>query len=305
VKSNLTIFLILICFGNIRCSEIEYADRSQKQISVSSASLDVFIVSGAMTLDNIKVQHIKKLYFTNNSVLTTEGKDATLEVDEIESEGGTLRTFSESDQAPIAHDGLPSGHLHFRAGKINGSFTIEIRGQRGGAGFKGAQGGIGTTGAPNLGVFNAAWLMGYMVYVCREDYYNLNRNRCDANSYQECRLKRHPGVGGKGGPGTQGFQGHPGFKGGDVQDSVLEIPPENQNVKVIFEPGAPGPGGMGGEGGPGGPGGSGAAITNNSPGMPCDPSPQGPTGDSGPEGPIGPPGFPGNKETLTLNGLPL
>lgn len=285
--------------------------RNGKFIQASTVDIEVqpdFIIDGILSNSNTTPLDLKnkfRLYFKKNSTLKSLGRDLEIDVQEIFSENGNLQTFSLDDSAPIYQAGAPSGRIIFKARKITGPFTIEIRGQKGGQGHKGAVGATGIQGPPSpRNILDVGFgLLTIMPDLCARQYYAPGNGRpCGNESYDEC-LKKHMGIGGKGGPGGQGFQGSMGLKGGDAENAILEIPQPHENIKIIFEAGRGGSGGESGDGGPGGPGGPGAPLVNNSPGRPCDSSPSGPTGDQGINGPIGPEGVAGNKGLLSINGV--
>lgn len=282
----------------------EFLKAREETISVP----EDFVVSGVVDLKEEHARSLGKvfrIFFEKDSALKTNGKDVTLEAEEIFSRGGKFQTFSASDVAPMGYNGAPSGKLNLKVGRISGPFTIEIRGQKGGRGFRGATGPQGLQGPPSpKNIVDIGFeIVSHFPEGCSKAYYSPDNRVCPGLSYEECRWRYHPGVGGKGGTGGVGFPGNPGFKGGDVEDAFLEIPPLSEEFKVIYEPGARGQGGEHGDGGPGGPGGPGAPTKNNSPGRPCEGSPDGRPGDHGPNGPEGPDGIPGNKGRLFINGV--
>lgn len=250
----------------------------------------------------LEIKNQFRIFFKKDSLLKSMGQDTEIDVQEIYSEGGKFQTFGSEDSAPVGENGATSGRVNFRVKKITGPFAIEIRGQKGGQGNKGVTGVTGQPGANSSRSVDEGFELLPIPYVCRREWFNRS-NPCPGLSYEACRIKHHPGVGGKGGPGLPGYPGNPGLIGGETLDAFLEIPASNPDLKIIYEAGAGGLGGEGGDGGPGGPGGLGGPRTNVSPGLPCDPVPSGAVGDTGVIGPKGSLGPIGGKGKLTLNGV--
>lgn len=306
MKLSKPILISILSFLSLRCSDIDF---KHQKADAEPASIEEVTISKVVSMRELKNsldlhQKIKRLYLEKDAVLKTEGSDVDLEVEEIDSLGGKIVTFEASDFAKTATDGQPSGNFHLKTSKIIGPLTIEIRGQSGGPGYKGAPGTIGSTGNSRGGYVDVGFqIISNASDVCsRALFIPDNGHPCLHETFDQCLLK-HPGLGEKGGTGGPGFQGMPGAKGGDTNEATLDLP-VTENLTIIYEAGLPGPGGEGGDGGPGGPGGAGAGLINNSRGRPCDPSPQGPTGDQGIKGPQGPDGKPGEKSQLLINGVP-
>jgi hypothetical protein len=259
-------------------------------------------------LTGLQSKSLFRIFFRKDSVLQTLGENIDINVEEIFSEGATLQTFPSGVPATLGVEGRKSGKIHLKVQRVSGPLQIEIRGERGGKGFSGAVGPTGAIGAPssrmNHPVDYGFEMLTYLIEVCSSKNYRPDISRlCPGLSYEECRWKNHPGVGGTGDIGGTGFPGLPGARGGETEDASLEIPVSATEVSVIYESSLGGDGGDAGPGGLGGPGGAGAPMVNTSSAMPCDPSPEGRPGPRGPDGAKGSEGAPGLKGKLTLNGV--
>ena len=305
MKKSVLISGLALLSINLSCSEVDYKSKKSNSDMVIIEEIKISKNTSLRELkDSISGNHMIKRLYLENAVLKTHGQDLDLDVQEIYSLNGKIVTFEANDFAPLATDGLTSGKFHLKAGKIIGTLTVEVRGQPGGRGYPGAQGNLGSAGAPRQGVIDAENTLLFIApdLCSRASFIPDHGHPCMHESFDQCLLK-HPGIGEKGGPGGIGFQGMPGSKGGDTEDAVLDLP-NLENLKIISEPG---PAGLGGEGGPGGFGGSGGAgmgILNHFADHPCDPSPQGPMGAQGPKGPSGPDGKSGRISRLIINGVP-
>ncbi len=251
----------------------------------------------------IEIAGFERLFLHPESTILTQGRDLSIDVNEIISSNGEIRTFSETQQATLGQDGRSGGSITIHAKKLIGTSSIALRGERGGQGQKGSRGekGLkGPRGAPQTGHLNIG-----LSHYCGGAAVKFMRER-----YEDVWLK-HPARGGKGGQGDRGYQGYQGLRGGDSASLLAEIPLlDLKNISLSIEPGKGGTGGQGGDGGAGGDGGSGGTLNGHDSDCGtadpnyyncCPTPPIGPSGDQGIEGPAGPEGQTGKRSVITIN----
>ncbi len=189
-----------------------------------------YIVEGVVAASEIGPDY-QRLVLREGSRLVTEGRDLTIEVDEIVAEGGVIESFPEKREAGYGQAGRSSGSIRIRARKAQGHLTIISRGEIGGPGLLGT---IGATGAMGSEGSPAKFWE-------------------DPNNFL-CQVPA--GNGGQGGVGARGTTGGTGYAGGNAASVQVQIAEESDFVvSAEFIPGIGGRGGWGGPGGLGGPGG--------------------------------------------------
>ena len=235
----------------------------------------------------------RRLFLERSNSLSTLGRQFSIDVEEIHSNGGEIQTFPENKTGDLGQNGRTGGTLAVRAKRVVGTLRIILRGERGGQGLKGPLGPKGATGAQGRETHERE----VMTYFCYPQLkYWLDREG-------QAHLNRHPGRGGRGETGGRGFQGYEGKLGGNAGDLELQISESDPSqIQILIQPGAGGLGGEGGDGGPGGDPGPGGAVPGNRSCMECCPSVPGDPGNSGPQGPKGPEGQKGSKGTVIFNG---
>lgn len=211
---------------------------------------------------------VHTLTLLNGSKIETNGNDLTLYASKIVGNGGNLDSFSDQDaNPPVAtagkgHNGRDGGHVVLCSSRgLDGSLTINLRGQNGGAGAPGAVGSGGTQGP---------------------------RGSNAVQGMVDCRSGG--GDGGQGGQGNIGSPGTDGGNGGNGGSLNLcgNLATSRERIFFSAPPGVGGLGGAGGFGGPGGQGGEGgsgsASCSGGRAGQPGPPGPQGERGNSGADG---------------------
>lgn len=253
-----------------------------------------FVVSDKMILTSSQPK-IKRLIFMENSVLSTEGADLNLVVDEIISHNGTIRTKASGSPATLGSDGVSGGMLRIQAKKARGHLSIIAEGQSGATGMTGAAGLHGSQGSK-----------GHSASVSRQracpfmlDTKFLREgpgpiDRC----YWESYCSRETGDGARGAQGSQGDTGGVGGRGGDSATVMVEI--EDPSLVTIATESIAGSGGMGGEGGVGGQGGPGGDAGDRDKGKVCRIAQLGPEGFVGPSGNTGSQGANGERKPICL-----
>ncbi len=220
------------------------------------------------------LKNFRRIFFSENSLLLTEGKDLDLFAEEI------IAGVNSSIQAFVApalegQNGKSAGHLRIGAYKVAGVLKIEMRGQTGGPGLSGApHSERSATGAGHRGNFS-----GFV-------------SSCSDNK---------PGnAGTNGAVGRDGAQGLVGGDGGRVEIFVEAL--SNKNVRTRVDGGA---GGVGGRGGPGqlggfpGPSMNYGTFNGNYAPIPCPVVPNLGEGLTGPTGRDGQAGAPGNQGVIS------
>jgi hypothetical protein len=236
---------------------------------------------------------IRRLFIRKGVVLTTEGKDTEIDVEQIIAEGGVIETRHKDAQAPQEQDGASGGVLSIRARSGIGALKVVAIGQQGGVGTKGSPGGPGGRGGK-----------GHRAEIGHESFCPLPVNPMsillDRDPPGRCHTSRvcnrNPGQGGKGGRGDQGGSGTPGRRGGDSAKVLVRIE-DPAAFDIQYERHA-GIGGAGGEGGDGGPGGPGGPPGDNA--SPCSAAGGGPQGDQGSLGPTGETGANGELQPVCI-----
>lgn len=85
----------------------------------------------------------RRIFFEEGSTLTTNGHNLSIQADQIiapdalNSRPGTIRTFPTQSQAAMAQNGLSGGLIQISLRTGSGTVSIELRGQKGGAGVAG------------------------------------------------------------------------------------------------------------------------------------------------------------------------
>ena len=235
----------------------------------------------------------RRLFLEKSNWLSTLGRQFSIDVEEIHSNGGEIQTFPEEKSGDLGQNGRAGGILSIRVKRVVGNLRIVLRGEKGGQGLKGPQGSKGATGAQGRETHERE----VMTYFCYPQLkYWLDREG-------QAHLHRHPGRGGRGATGSQGFQGYEGKPGGSTGDLDLRVSElDPSQIQILLQPGAGGLGGEGGDGGPGGDPGPGGSVPGDRACKECCPSIPGDPGDHGPQGPRGPEGQGGVKGVVTFNG---
>jgi hypothetical protein len=275
---NFKILVLSVTFALTACG-VALRDKSESEGEQSIAVAEL-VVENEYSLPVPKLQsqqlsiHYERLVLKPGAQFITQGVNAKIEVDELITEGGTIRSFKADQIAPKSYAGRSGGHLELILGHVTGGLLVEMRGEQGGKGDDGPlpnatlKGPTGPTGGPENIVFANS---GPIVAVAAKD-------------------------GGVGFPGLPGFSGGEGKRGGDSGTALIKIlEGDESEVKVSKYAGQ---GGVGGDGGAGGEGGEGGA-----PGQPIISRPytvQGPRGPQGPQGPVGPTGPAGLLEKVCI-----
>lgn len=199
----------------------------------------------------------------DGGVLLTNGGNLSIEVNNLISDNGAIRSFSSPGTAQPGLAGRNGGSINITAhARISGSLMVDLRGEQGADGKAGADGGKGSTGAQGDNAASGTF---------------------------DC--SHGPGAGGRGGTGQKGGdgeQGKPGGSGGHLIVFASELDAARRVLaSPLLEGGTGGTGGSAGNGGPGGDGGAGGSSNGWCQG----------TGSTGPQGDPGPGGAPGQNGT--------
>ncbi|NTB87710.1 collagen-like triple helix repeat-containing protein [Agrobacterium tumefaciens] len=203
----------------------------------------------------------------NDGQIVTNGGDLLIEVNDLISDNGTIRSFPDPIKAATQGEGKSGGKVTIVVhNEITGRLNVQLLGQNGANGADGAKGGTGGKGASGDN---------------------------SASGVVDCR--RGPGRGRTGSSGLAGGTAQNGFKGGD--GGILEIrAPSGVSVDDAIvsklspgRGGSPGKPGEGGDGGPGGDGGGSSGLCRGE-GSTGETGPKGPEGQAGIAGPDGNPG---------------
>ncbi len=244
------------------------------------------VVNSSLVLSGVP-DKIGRLIFLQDAVLSTDGADLKLVVDEIVSHNGKISTLPKSTKPELGAAGLSGGSLHIEARTGKGHLTILAEGQDGGEGIKGTPGSIGPKG-PRGNNGEAGYELDCLLSSPIKLLFNLDRPdppRCFKRWY----CKRQTGDGGRGGQGARGHVGGAGANGGDSAKVFVHIEdPSELSISTEIHVGQGGAGGQGGDGGRGGVGGDGGSQDNR---KECRGANSGPEGPHGPKGPQGPRGF--------------
>lgn len=273
-------FLILALL-HTGCS-VELRDREQPDeqpvtelVVENEYSLPVPLVMSEQT-----VLRYDRLVIGRNAQFITQGLNVRIEVKELISDGGTMRTFK-SDQAAVqGANGRSGGNLELVIVKASGDLQIVMQGERGGQGINGNdpdESLRGTKGAPGIPAFFDSSLAAVIL--------------------------RRAENGSPGGPGLPGYPGGSGFKGGDSGKASIRVTDaEEFQITFLKSPGKGGTGGIGGAGGPGGYGGDpGRETTEGHPAAAVhNYTVQGPQGPQGPQGANGQTGINGYNEKICI-----
>jgi hypothetical protein len=240
------------------------------------------VVNSSLVLNGAP-EKIARLIFLQDAVLSTDGADLKLVVDEIISHGGKISTLPISTKPELSADGLSGGSLHVEARTGRGHLTILAEGQSGGEGAKGSSGARGPKGPRGnngeTGREVECMSLGLL------SFFPDRPGPCFPRYY----CKRQTGDGGRGGQGHRGGKGSRGGNGGDSAAVFVQIKdPSDLSIATESHVGLGGAGGQGGDGGRGGEGGDAGSQ---------DRAKECRKASSGPEGPRGPTGERGSKGT--------
>lgn len=265
--------------------------------------------------DNTRIE-VNRLYLSDDSPLTTNGKNLDIVTNELHAEKGFIQGFPEkvkireidgdqetTKEIPPTADkfkqGSSGGNLSISAKKLYGKLKVVMRGQNGGEGLKGdPTAGRGATGSA-AGYGNVECYPDCTMETCLVKPNELILPLMKPGGTCGCTSTGHPGgQGSKGNKGLPGKQGMPGGDSGNVKVSIQQYVPlegydpslpqdDTSVVKVELIPGKGGSGGAGGDGQLGGEGGPGEPRPSEGNGCKGTNGPEGPKGDSGDIGPIG------------------
>lgn len=261
------------------------------------------VVRGRVKLDD--TQSFGRIFFEENSTLTTNGKPLKLTVTEIVSKWGTIETFPESQKARAGTNGRTPGEIRINAERATGRLRIISRGETGGDGLdgssgqKGALGFAGTSGSWGMNpelykVFSRNFIDSFERFMRqypkppgdREWNFTLGEMRRFVCASQ-------PTNGGRGGAGSPGGDGCDGGIGGDSSRVYIAVTENGDfQVSVSAEPGKAGLAGRIGKGGEGGAGGPPGPLDQA---HLCQPAHEGNRGEPGMDGRQGRIGVAGNK----------
>lgn len=252
-----------------------HADDSERGIDL--------VVNSSLVLNGTP-DKIARLIFLQDAVLSTDGADLKLVVDEIISHGGKISTLPTSTKPELGSDGRSGGSLRIEARTGRGHLTILAEGQDGGEGVKGATGARGPKG-PRGNIGEAGYELDCLFASPIRKLFHPDSPRC----FKRWFCKRQTGDGGRGGQGATGSIGGVGGDGGDSAKVFVQIgDPSQLSISTEVKIGQGGAGGQGGDGGRGGEGGDAGSRDSR---KECRKANVGPEGSKGHQGPRGPRGF--------------
>lgn len=264
-------------------SSKEKSNSEENGIEVADKGID-FVVNNHVILTGVP-EKIGRLIFMKDAILSTDGSDLVLVVDEIISHSGTISTFPISTKPRAGGSGKSGGSLRLETRTGRGRLTILSHGQDGAQGTKGrvgASGSKGPRGRSGVSDSIVECLMPFQPAFCA------TRNYC----------KKQTGDGGLGGQGKKGGAGTQGGNGGNSAQVFVKIEdPSQLNIFTDIQVGLGGLGGLGGDGGKGGKGGDGGKRDHA---KECRVAKQGPIGLRGPQGAQGRSGSDGLKMPVCL-----
>lgn len=241
-----------------------------------------FVVNDRVILTSVP-EKIGRLIFMQDAILSTDGADLELVVDEIISHGGVISTLPMSNKPAAGQAGRSGGSLYFEARSGRGHLTIISEGQKGGKGIKGSKGARGAKGhRGNNG--EADYKLDCMLSAPanHELVFDVPEPRpCFKHWY----CSRQTGNGGRGARGARGNTGGRGGAGGNSAKVFVKIKdPSELQVTTEVRVGLGGEGGLGGDGGDGGAGGDAGSQDRRKKCRTAHSGSQGPVGDQGSPG---------------------
>lgn len=281
MKHKISILVLLLlhtgCSVALRDREQPDENPDTELVVENEYTLPVPLVMSEQT-----VLRYDRLVLGRNAQFITQGLNVRIEVKELVSEGGTIRTFKSDQVAAAGINGRSGGSLELVIARARGDLQIVMQGEAGGKGIDGKEPDEslrGPKGAPGIPArFAKVGPLG-----------------------GEEALVRRAENGYPGGQGLPGYSGGRGFKGGDSgQASIRVADAEESHITYLKNPGKGGPGGVGGAGGPGGYGGDpGRSAPQSYKGPPVtNYAVAGPQGPQGPQGITGETGINGYEEKI-------
>lgn len=220
-----------------------------------------------------QVLRIEKLVLKPGAQFITQGLNLKLEITELVSENATIRSFKVDQTAQDFTTGRSGGQLELSVGRVVGTLSVEMRGERGGRGRPGPAADASLKGPTGVHGMDTVWTS-------------------SSRGSGSLTLIISGTDGAPGGSGAPGFPGLAGMRGGDSGRAYLKIADSSDaNIQIDNIAGL---GGDGGNGGPGGEGGEGGEAGGCQGPVSCpiqSPGPRGAQGPQGPQGPIGPSGL--------------
>lgn len=271
------IYLTLVL---LQCAcAVELRDRHQK----IEAPVTELVVENeyALPIPLIQSEQIvlrfDRLVLGPDSEFITQGLNVRLEVKELISDGGTIRTFKSDQIARPGSDGRRGGNIEIIVHRAVGHLHLVLQGEHGGRGLDGK--------APDESLRGPQGSKGL------DAIYQFSGNSTGPSWHRV----RKANNGAPGGVGLPGFSGGSGFKGGDSGTALVKVSVAEEFTLSSHK--VPGEGGAGGQGGVGGAGGFGGEPgIDKPPGFPRSylqytvvggQGPQGPQGSAGESGPGG------------------
>ena len=266
----------------------DFLRSAEKEVTVP----EDLVVRGTLALGG--TQKFNRIFFEENSTLTTNGNPLQLSVTEIISQWGAIETFPANQKAATGTNGRTPGQIRIIAQSTSGRLRVIARGENGGDGADGRPGTKGVTGAPGA---NGHWGMNPELYkrFTRQyvDFFKqlMERNpkppgdpawKASLAGGPRFVCETQPTDGAPGGPGGPGGDGGDGGKGGDSGSIYITVTEESGfEVSILSEPGKAGLSGRFGRGGEGGAGGPPGALD---PAHLCQPAREGNRGEPGIDG---------------------
>lgn len=267
------------------------SDKSKPELHFSNSNEDQgdrgidFVVNEKVVLTSVP-EKIGRLIFMQDAVLSTDGADLNLVVDEVISHGGTISTLPISTSPKLGEAGRSGGSLHFEARTGRGHLVILAEGQKGGTGVRGSKGSSGPKG-PRGNNGEVDYELDCMF--ASPELRSFDPDRPEPRPcFKRWFCSRQTGDGGRGGKGAKGTTGGAGGVGGSSAKVLVKIDdPSALRVSTEVSAGSGGVGGLGGDGGDGGAGGDPGSRDSRKKCRVANHGPNGPIGDRGDKGPDG------------------
>ncbi len=249
------------------------------------------VVTGRMILSD--AGPYSRAFFTENSILVTNGTPLKLELKEIVSLGGVIETFPDGAKSAPGVAGKTPETIQIYAERGTGQLRINTRGERGGDGTDGqdgVKGATGLAGAPGDWGMNPELYKNQFANGIEAEEREMRRQpwppgheqwKSVLGAVRRFICARLPGNGARGAGGTAGTDGSDGGNGGNSGSVNIKIAEGDMLVTVHPQPGTAGLAGRLGKGGEGGDGGVPGALDV---GHVCPPAKTGDRGSSGLDG---------------------
>ena len=301
-KSSLKLWMVLLvavllgacAYDAITEEGDEFQSRNLSIDNDSSEDLEDLIISERIVMTSYP-DRIGRLIILETGVITTNGHELKLEVEEIVSHGGTIDTTPVYPKLKSGEHGRNAKTFHLVAKSGRGDLTIIAKGQDGAKGSKGIHGATGAKGGRG---HNGEYSYERRCWLSTSPITPMTPREPEPPCEKHYYCSKQTGDGGRGHRGGQGSKGGTGGNAGLSSPVLIEVTdPSKLTVSTQVQAGLGGSGGDGGSGGQGGAGGD--AGKRDSKNL-CRVAKPGPKGPLGPRGSQGNNGSSGKKGTVCL-----